>query len=754
MRIAKHLILVLCLTGPWQGFCGRLRAQSQGSIEGQVTLAETGAPLRGVSVLILRLGRTLITDAEGRYRFDRLPEGFYQVVAHLDSTLTEEAKGVAVTARRPTTLNFTLAIAVQEYEITVTAGGKKETAFESFQTVDSYTSFDLAESTAPAIGDVLASRPGNGVAKRSFGPGSSRPIIRGFDGDRVLVMQDGIRTGTLSSQSGDHGELINTSALDRLEVVKGPATLLYGSNALGGVVNAVTRHHAVHEHPHEGLRGYVSGSAGSANAFGGGSAGFEYGRGKWLLWGGGGGQRSADYNTPQGPVFNSGTRVVNSYGGVGWYGDKVFASFSIQADDGAYGVPFAAEFEGGEEELDRVGIDSRRESYQANWGLRKLGSAIESFTLKLNLTDWGHDEVEFFRDGGREVGTAFDQKQFVYRGVFEQVQRGRLTGRFGFWGLARDYDVAGADAVSPPVDQDAFAVFALEEIGFERFKLQFGGRLERTHYAPGVFASRSSEGPGTDYPNRSFTGASAAAGVHADVWRGGALVVNYAHSYRAPALQELYNFGPHLGSLAFEVGDPNLGPETGDGVEISLRQRSKRARSELNLFYYGFNNFVFPFTTGEFEGGLQVINFTQLDSRFAGAEANLDLALHTNVWFNLGMDYVDAQETNFDTPLPRIPPLRGHVGFDFRHAGFSVKPELVLASGQHQTFTGETRTPGYRVANLKASYTILRGRLVHQFALNFFNIGDRLYRNHSSFIKDLAPEIGRGVRFTYRIRFF
>ena len=154
------------------------------------------------------------------------------------------------------------------------------------------------------------------------------------------------------------------------------------------------------------------------------------------------------------------------------------------------------------------------------------------------------------------------------------------------------------------------------------------------------------------------------------------------------------------------MGDPNLGPETGNGVEISLRQKSKRARGEINLFYYGFNNFVFPFATGEFEDGLQVIHFTQLDSRFAGAEAILGLALHTNVWFNIGMDYVDAQETNFNTPLPRIPPLRGHVGLDFRHGGLSVKPELVLAGDQQQTFTGETRTPGYGVANLKASYTI------------------------------------------------
>ena len=118
------------------------------------------------------------------------------------------------------------------------------------------------------------------------------------------------------------------------------------------------------------------------------------------------------------------------------------------------------------------------------------------------------------------------------------------------------------------------------------------------------------------------------------------------------------------------------------------------------------------------------------------------------------MDFVDAQETEFNTPLPRIPPLRARIGFDWRRGGLSVKPEVVLASSQQQTFTTESRTPGYTVVNLKASYTIPQRHLAHQISVNVFNIGDRLYSNHSSFIKDLAPEIGRGVRFTYMARFF
>ena len=767
-----------------------LNAQRQGTISGEVVLGETGEVLHAATVLIVELGRTTLTDDFGRYRFDAVPPGSYQLLAHIDSALTEESQRVIVEAGETTTVYFSLGLAAQRQEITVTASGKHETAFESFQSVDSLDSFDLAESVAAAIGEVLASKPGNGVASRSFGPGNSRPIIRGFDGDRVLITQDGIRTGTLSSQSGDHGETVNTATLDRLEVVKGPATLLYGSNAMGGVVNAITRHHAVHEHPHEGLRGYVSGSGGSANAFGGGSAGIEFGKGKWLLWTGGSGQRTGDYSTPEGKVANSKSRLGSGYIGLGWYGNKTFISANVQLDDGLYGVPFAAELhshdheheldgeveEDHEEELDRVELDTRREAFQANWGLHNLGSAIEDFTLRTNFTRWQHDEMEVFEDGDRLVGTSFDNKQFVYRGVFEQAQRGNLTGRFGFWGLTRDYKAEGEEALSPPVDQNAWAIFGLEEVDFEKVKFQFGARLEQNRYNPGDFTGEIHDHEEEDhdheeendheedhdhaeeelhtYPKRTFTGASLAAGMHAGLWRNGALVVNYARSSRAPALEELYNNGPHVGNRAFEIGDENLTTETGNGVEVSLRQQGNRARGEMNLFYYDFNNFVFPFATGEEEHGLQVIKYTQTDSRFTGAEANLDLLLHRNVWLNLGMDFVDAQEKRTKTPLPRIPPLRGSVGFELDYQGLSVKPELIIANSQNQTFTGETRTPGYTVVNLIASYTIPRGHFVHQFSANVFNIGDRLYRNHSSFIKDLAPEIGRGIRFSYRLRFF
>ena len=236
-------------------------AQSHGRLSGTVTMKETGGPLHGAVVLIVELGRSTLSGGDGAYAFDRVPPGRYHLVTHLDSVFSEAAKTVEVRAGGTATADFMLALTGMHEEITVTASEKHETAFESFGSVDSFNAQELSLSRDVSLGEALDHKVGTGIAKRSFGPGASRPIIRGFDGDRVLIMEDGIRTGTLSSSSGDHGEVVNTAQLERLEVVKGPATLLYSGNAIGGTVNAIGRHHEIHRHPHQGLRGYLSASA-------------------------------------------------------------------------------------------------------------------------------------------------------------------------------------------------------------------------------------------------------------------------------------------------------------------------------------------------------------------------------------------------------------------------------------------------------------------------------------------------------------
>ncbi|MCP5119404.1 MAG: TonB-dependent receptor [bacterium] len=746
------------------GATAGLIAQDSGRIEGRVVLAETGEPLHAATVILLELDRQVHTGDDGEYSFRNVPPGLYHLVAHVSSALAEKSDRARVAAGETATLDFTLGLAEVHEEITVTADGRTVTAFEAIQSTETRNSFQLAEEISPSLGQTLGNAPGNGIASRSFGPGTERPIIRGFDGDRVLVMSDGIRTGTLSSQSGDHGELVNTGDLDRIEVVRGPASLMYGGSAVGGVVNTISRHHSIHEHAHQGMRGFVSGSGGSASSFASGSAGFEYGVGQWMIWGGGSGQSSGDYSTPEGEVPNSDTRLYSGRAGFGYYGSRMFFALGGQYDEGVYGVPFANDLhahedeheDAEEEEIERIQLDARRQNYRASVGLRNLSGAIQRFALRLNYSRWMHDEVERFEDGDSAIGTEFDNKQFVYRGTFEQMRRGPLTGRFGFWGMVRDYVATGEEALSPPVDQWGLAGFVLEELDYDRVKLQFGARLEHTDLSPGMRAEggHGHDGEATEAIERAFTGASASAGANFDLWDGGAFVANYTHSYRPPALEELYNFGPHVGSLAFEVGDANLDAERGNGIDLSLRHADQQFRLTGNFFYYDFSNFVFPFATGETVGGLQEIEFTQSDARFLGTEVTGDLALTPGLWLNLGMDYVDAAERSAGTSLPRIPPLRGRVGLDWHWKGLEVKPELLLADRQTRTFTAESQTPGYTLFNIRASYSITKGRFIHQLAVNTFNLGDRLYRNHSSFIKNLAPEIGRGVRFTYRVRFF
>ena len=723
-------------------------AQTHGTLRGRVVLDRTGDPLHHASVLIVELARRTETDADGRYEFRQVPPGRYSVVAHMHP-LADERKTTEVPAGASVELNFRLAIAPVHEEITVTASGREQPTMEAFQSVSSLELLELTPKAAASLGEVLEGE--TGVAKRSYGPGSSRPVIRGFDGDRVLILEDGLPTGTLSSQSGDHGEPVNVAAVERVEVVRGPATLLYGTNALGGVVNVITGHHQIHQHPHEGVRGFLTGSAGSNDALGGVSGGVQAGKGRWLASVAGGGLRTGDYRTPSGPVVNSHTGVNNVAGSIARYGDRALFHAGYGIHDGRYGIPDIPALhehhhhddEGETAEHDHepaegpVDLKFRRQNVRLLAGIKELNSWFERFTLHLNYSDWNHKELV-----GAEVGTEFFNRQLSWRGVLDQRDGRQLRGSLGLQGLARSYRIRGAEQLTPQVKQYAIAVFGLEEFAFERFRLQLGARVETNQYRP------------QDRPSRGFTGVSGSAGVIFPAGRLGSLLAGFSRSYRAPAIEELYNYGPHHGNLAFEIGDPNLSREAGQGIELAWRAQARRLRGEVHAFYYRLNDYVYLAPTGEIEHGLIQAQYRQADSRYMGAEARMDFALRPDLWLKLGFDAVDAQLRASRLSLPRIPPARGRIGLDARWRGFSFQPALVLAAPQSQLYFNETRTPGYVVVNLSAGYVRAQTHVLHSFHVTVFNAADRLYRNHVSLIKQYAPEIGRGVRFAYTLRFF
>ena len=722
MRTLTLSIVFICLSLS-------LKAQT-GSIRGTVTLATNGDPLHHARVLLLPLGKSVDTDELGKYEFTNVAPGKYEIVAHM-MALTDTRQRVEVTAGSTVPANFTMSLGAIKQELTVTASGKQETPLEAFSSTSSLDSLDLAAKAATSLGDVLDKE--TGVNKRSYGPGNSRPVIRGFDGDRVLVMQDGMPTGTLSSQSGDHGEPVDPASLERVEVVRGPATLLYGTSALGGVVNMITGHHEMHHEPHQGASGYITGIGGTNNGLGGLSGGLEYGVRKWVFHLQTGGQRTGDYSSATQKILNSGSNNVGGSGGLAKYSEKTFFHASYNTQQGTYYIPF----DPSDPDAEKPSIEFRRHNVRFGGGLRNLASGLDGLNYSVNYSDWNHKEVV-----NNVIGTEFFNKSLTYRSVFDQRKKQALSGSFGFAGMHRDYKIEGTEKLAPNTTQNQFAVFAVESLTFDKVKFQFGGRIENNQFHPE-----------TGKP-RSFTGFSGAAGISVPVWNGGALVGNYSHSYRSPALEELYNLGPHAGNQTYEIGASNLTRERGDGVDVSLRHQANKVRAELNTFHYSFENFVFLAPTGAIQNGLIVARYSQASSRYQGAEARLALALNSALWLNLGFDAVDAKIKQGSISLPRIPPLRGRIGVDYRRKGFSLSPELLLSNKQDKIFTTETPTAGFVLFNVKASYVIAQAHTLHQFGVNFFNTGNVLNRNHLSFIKEFAPEIGRGMQVSYTMRFF
>ena len=714
-------------------------AQGTSTISGKVVFGGNREPLGGVAVKIVGINRTAVTGDDGTYNFTGLASGRYTVVAHLGG-FADVARVVILTNGSSGNADLELQLTGVKEQVTVTATGNKQPAFDAIQPTLTVDSSKILQRGSVGLGDALNDQPG--VTMRTATPASSRPVIRGFDGDRVLVATDGVRDGSVSALSENEAEPIDLMSLDRIEVVRGPSTLLYGSNATGGVVNAISRHD---DDQQPGLRGYFSATGGFNNRQAAASGGAEYGWQNWAVWGSGSALRTSDYKAGGnfGTVENTFARVGKVNGGFGYFAQKGFFTANYNYYRNHYGIPI----DPADPEERTATIAGRHHNVRLNGGFRDLNSFIESLKFTFDYSKYTHRESEIFDlDPSTERFSEFNNHVYSYRGVFSQRRYGKLSGTFGFDGYNRKFFVLGEETLLPgTVNQNLISGFALEQVDLERVTFQFGGRLENSRYRP------------TDASliNRDLTGFSVAAGMRVALWENGAFVVNYSHASRLPDLEELYDNGPHDDTVSFEIGNQNLRKEVSDGIDLSLRHQSKRFRADVNFFHYNIKNFVFLQPTGEFDKDteLEIAEYVQGDSRFTGAEANLDLDVFRYLDLFGGLDYVRASLTS-GIDLPRIPPLRGRVGFDAHIHSFTVRPEVIMVHDQERLFTDETRTPGYSVFNITGSYTFLAKRLAHVISVNAFNLTDKFYFNHVSFIKDFSPEIGRGVRFNYTLRFF
>src|SRR5882762_545740 len=395
---------------------------SVGTIRGTVLLEPSGVAARNAIITIAELKRSVATDEHGAFLFNNVTAGKYQIIAHLDR-VADVVRQVEVTSGEQT-INFTLTLAPVSEQVTVTATGSAEAVNSSYQAVTSVGALELAQRNPASIGEALEYQLG--VAKRSFGPGSGRPVIRGFDGDRVLVLQNGLRLGGIASQSADEVEPIDVLSLDRVEIVKGPATLLYGSNAIGGVVNGISTNDIYQK----GLSGYLTGFGGTNNWQAGASGGFKYGVGNFLIFGSGGAQKANNYRTPQGTVLNSFARTGNASGGAGWFPRKGWLVFNYSFDRRRYGIPV----EPGTIDLEYLKM--RRHSYEVKAGLRDLHGFFENVDIALSYNDYKVREFEFESDENvTKLDSIAANKNFNYRANLNQRRHGKLSGSFGFSGF-------------------------------------------------------------------------------------------------------------------------------------------------------------------------------------------------------------------------------------------------------------------------------------------------------------------------------
>jgi iron complex outermembrane recepter protein len=701
----------------------RVSGQDTTAITGKVTDARSKAAVSGARLVIEETGRETTTSADGQFNLTGVRPGTYHVRASAEGFAPLRVEVIAGADAKPADIALQPEL---HYAEVVSVSPAPRDPFESYQPTSVLSGQELSLKLEGSLGELLKTEPG--VAERAFGPGPARPVIRGLDGDRVLILENGQRTDDLSSQSGDHGVAISPLAAERVEVVRGPATLLYGANAIGGLVNVVTD--IIPTQPVERVGGEGQFEFGSAAEEVGGAGDVSAGNGQYALHVGGSGRRSGDVSTPIGDVENSQSRSAFAHVGGAYTMAKGFVGASYQYDDTKYGIPFVEE--------GNVQLTPRRHTFAARSQTRGLDGFLTGVRAAFNVRRYQHDELE-----GEEVGTQFTNNtlDFELMGTTRPVA-GRLHGTYGFSGYDRSFEASGEEALSPPVDQQNFGLFTYQEAVWPHVTLQFGGRVDWASFSP-------EEG----LPERDFTNVSASVGALFRPTDQTTVAVSLARAVRNPALEELYFFGPHLGNFAFEVGNPDLDAEKGLGVDVSFRWRLARASGEVTWFRNAIDNFVFRNPTGEVEEDLPVIEFTGADSLIQGFEAHTDIEVNSAWNVEAGLDYVRGTLRSTDEPLPRMPPLRFTGGVRYRWNALQVGGQVVAAAKQDRVFGAETETDGYGLLKLFGVYSLPQGRAVHTFTARLDNVTNETYYNHLSFIKDLTPEMGRSFKVVYGVKF-
>lgn len=705
----------------------------------------TGHPIHNVTVVITALRRSTTTDAEGRFFFRGLPPGRHHLDVFMIGFTRAETEVLVPADGGDVTVEIVLTPSIVRLSsVVVSASPTGGDPLGITQSTVDLSGKALARNLTSSVALTLSSEPG--MAVRYNGPAANVPIIRGLTGDRILVLQDGERAGDLSSAAPDHGLTIDPLAAERVEVVRGPASLMYGSSALGGVVNVISNDIPTTLPTH--VTGSLSGQAESVTPGGAASGNITIPLGKVavLL---GGGFRDAQ-NTWQGGrvrLLNSEARNNYQQIGFGVIGDAASGGLAFKRYDFRYGLPadisdpeFGAHIDGlrndAKGQLDLVGGSGLFRSVH-------IGAAAQGYT---------HDEIE---DSG-DIGTSFDLKTQTLDATVKTAFWGQ-DGALGVSGLAKQYAATGEEALTPAANSAAMGGFLFQEFALGTAehehapRLQVGARFDR--YA---IESKTGDPKFGEGRSRDFNAVSGSVGITIPTAERSSLAFNVARAFRAPTVEELFSNAFHAAAGTFDVGNPDLDAEINLGVESVYRMHTGRVDAQFSAYVNRISNFVIPDISGDTltdEGDLVPLNhYAQSDATFRGVEADLETQVGQRFVVGVVGDVVRASLTGGGN-VPFLPPARigARLRWDNGHVNVGVEARHGFAQTRVSGGDIDVPTDAYNLVNLSAGWSIFGARSSQSVTLRIDNLLDEAYRDATSRIKSFALNPGRNIAVVYKI---
>ena len=632
------------------------------------------------------------------------------------------------------------------------------------------TGQDLTRELKPTIGETLSRQAG--VSATSFGPNASRPVLRGFQGERVRVLADGIGSFDVSNTSVDHAVVINPLNADRIEVLRGPAALLFGSSAIGGVVNVIDSR-IPRTMPSEGIHVDALATYGTAANERSGGARVDvplgdkivvhldgtYTKTSNLRTGGfiltpalraaalaSGDADIADLADLRGKLPNSAGRTWEVAGGAALITSNGNLGFSVSRYDSFYGVPVRYSVDPAVE-AEEVRLDVKQTRLDLRGEVNPSSGFLEAIKFRGGYADYRHNEVE---DTG-EIATTFLNDGWEGRLELVQRAKGGWRGAIGGQFFLRSLNIIGEEKFLPKSETAQYGLFTVQSFDLGAVRAEAGGRIERS-----ILSANADDDLGNPDLRRTFTAVSGSLGASVEIGTGWRVGLNASYTQRAPSAEELFANGPHAGTQAFEVGDPSFDKEKSTGAELTLRGEGEGYRLSASLYHSWFNGFIFEAPTGAIEDDLPVFQFGQANAKHYGAEieASFELAKigATTLSFDAIADFTRARLSGGGN-LPRIPAMRLLGGLEAQSDKANARIEVERVDGQTRIAAFETATKGYTVLNASVGFKPFGADNGSTITLSANNIFDVDARRHASFLKDYAPLSGRDIRLTLRAAF-